>query len=206
MPRGIGVFRAKGRPKGVHLAQGQTVALHVQLAGHGEVGFLSKKIVRKINRARLRAREVFQIQRAHAKHLARPLTIAAGHDRRMNPVKSVLVKVAVNSVGQAMSHARHRREGIGAHAQVRLLAEVLERVPLGRHGVGLRIIHHPHRFDALGQQFNTLSLALGRHHLALGDHRATGGEMLHFAGVIIQLTRGHHLRRLKTRAIVQLHK
>ena len=55
------------------------------------------------------------VERRRPEHLARALAIAAGHNRRVHPKKTVLVKVAVNGVGHAMSHARHRGKGVGAH-------------------------------------------------------------------------------------------
>ena len=81
----------------------------------------------------------------------------------------------MNGIRHAMPHSGHRGKGIGAYAQMRLLAQVLKGMPLGRHGVGLGIVHHTHRLNARGQQFDTLALALGGNHLALGNERTAGG-------------------------------
>ena len=81
----------------------------------------------------------------------------------------------MNGIRHAMPHSGHRGKGIGAHAQMRLLAQVLKGMPLGRHGVGLGIVHHAHQLNARGQQLDTLALALGGNHLALGNERTAGG-------------------------------
>ena len=61
---------------------------------------------------------------------------------------------------QRVAHARDGAEGVGARAEVRHLAQVFERVLLGRDGIGLRIIHPADDLHLAGLDFDGLPLAL----------------------------------------------
>ena len=138
VPAGVRVLGPERRPERVDVGQGQAVGLDVELAGDGEEGRLAEEVLRVVDRALGRAREVGQVERRDPEELAGALGVAGGDDRRVDPVEAVLVEVAVDRHGQAVPDPGHRAEGVRARPQVGDLAEVLERVALGRDGVGVR--------------------------------------------------------------------
>ena len=106
------------------------------------------------------AAQVGQVERADAEHLARAFGVAGGDDRRVHPEEAVLVEVAVDRHAQAVAHARHRAERVGARPQVRHLAQVLERCALRLNGIGLGVVHPADDLNGVGLQLDRLPLAL----------------------------------------------
>ncbi|KAG1388166.1 hypothetical protein G6F59_016073 [Rhizopus arrhizus] len=82
MAGGVAVLGAEGRAEGVDLAQRQAVGLDVQLAGHGQEGFLAEEVAAEIDRALLVTRQVHHVQGGHAEHLAGAFGVGGGDDRR----------------------------------------------------------------------------------------------------------------------------
>jgi hypothetical protein len=68
--RGVAVLGAEGRAEGVDLAQREAVALDVELAGHGQEGFLAEEVAAEVDVALAVARQVGHVQRGHAEHLS----------------------------------------------------------------------------------------------------------------------------------------
>ena len=112
MARGVGVFRAKGRTKGIDVRQGASKGLALELAAHSEKRALAKEVLRV-------ARDFFIGQRGDAKHFARPFAIAGGDDRRVNMHEVALLKKAMNRKGHATARAKHRTMEVRARTQVR---------------------------------------------------------------------------------------
>ena len=96
----VRVLRAEGGPERVDVGQRQAVGLDVELARDGQEGGLAEEVLRVVDRAVGRARQVRQVERRDAEHLARALGVAGGDDRRVDPVEAVLVEVAVDRHGQ----------------------------------------------------------------------------------------------------------
>ena len=91
----------------------------------------------------------------------------------------------MNGICHAMPHAGHCGKGVCANPQMRLLTQVLEGVPLGRHGISFGIFHHAYRLNARGQQLDALAFTLRCNHLAFGNKRTASGQILYFSGIIL---------------------
>ncbi len=192
MAGGVGVLGAEGRAERVDLAQRQAVRLDVQLAGHGQEGFLAEEIAAEIHLALFVARQVGHVQRRDPEHLAGALGIGRGHDRGADPVEAVLVEEPVHGLGQAVADAGDRTEQVRARAQVRHFAQELRAHRLGLDRVGQRVFDQADDLDVAGLDLEGLALALGFDQGAAGDHRAARGQALDVVE-ISQGVIGHHL-------------
>ena len=198
---GVGVFGAEGRAEGVDLGQGAGVGFDVQLAGHGQEGLLAEEVLVVVHLAFGGARQVFHVQGGDAEHLAGPFGVGGGDEGRRDPEVALFVEEAVNGLGEAVAHPGHGTDDVGAGTQVALLAQVLDAVALGRHGVGVRIFDPAHHLDLGGLQFERLAAALGLDHGAGHFDGASCGQTLHFILVIGQGIGGDGLHRMEAGAI-----
>ena len=137
---GVGVLGPERGPERVHPAHGQAVGLDVELAGDGEVGLPAEEVLGEVDSPPSSRGEVGQVERRHPEHGAGALGVVGGDDRRVDPEEAPLVEEAVQRHRQAVPHPGDGAEGVGAGPQVGDLAQVLERVLLGRHRVGLGIV------------------------------------------------------------------
>ena len=105
---------------------------------------------------------------------------------------------------QAVADAGDRAEQVGARAQVGEFAQVLQRVLLGLHGIGERVLDPADHLDRRRLDLETLALALGGHQRAGGDDRTPGGQMLDLGFVVGQRIGCHHLDRREARAVADV--
>ena len=151
VPAGVAVLGAERRPERVDLRQRQAVGLDVQLAADGQKRFLAEEVLGEVGapvgRARDR-REVGEVERADAEHLAGAFGVAGGDDRRVHPEEPVLVEVAMDRHAEAVPDARHGAERVGPRPQVRDLAQVLERGLLRLDRIRLRVVDPADDLDA----------------------------------------------------------
>jgi hypothetical protein len=82
------------------------------------------------------------------------------------------------------------------------LTQVLERVLLGGHRIGLGVAHPAHDLDVVGLDLRGLALALRLDEGAGDRHRAAGREADDLAVVIGQGGPGHDLDGVEARAVV----
>ena len=94
MAAGVGVFGAEGWAC-VNLGQRTGVGFAVQLAGNGKEGFFTEEVFAEVDGALVGARQVFQIQRGHAEHLAGAFGIGGGDQRGGHPEIAVFMEEAV---------------------------------------------------------------------------------------------------------------
>src|SRR5258706_2108838 len=130
MPAGVAVFGAERRAESVDLRQRAAVRLDVQLAADRQKGFPAEKILREVEAAVRRAgsvRQVDEIERADAEHLAGTLGVARRDDRRMHPEEPALVIVAMDGHAERVPHARDRAYRVRARTEMRHFAQILER-------------------------------------------------------------------------------
>ncbi len=160
VPAGVRVLRSERGPEGVDPGHRQAVGLDVELARDREEGRPTEEVLAEVDGTVTAARQVRQIEGRDAEHLARALGVRRGDDRRVDPVEAVLVEVAVDGLGQGVAHAGDGADGVGAYAQMRHLAQVLERVALGRDRVGIGIVDPADHADRLGLHLDRLALAL----------------------------------------------
>ena len=200
--RGVGILRAERRAERVDIRKRRRKNFRLQLAAHGEKGFLGKKIFRDVDRAVFRHRRMRQIEGRHAEHVARALGVAGRDDRRVHVVEIPLLEKLVHRVGEPAAHAENRAEQIRARAQVRNLAEKLQRVAFFLERVG-RIGEADDR-HRLGDHFPLLALALRGHELAADLDRRAGVRVENFRRVVGELGVGDDLDALEAGAVVEL--
>jgi hypothetical protein len=108
----------------------------------------------------------------------------------------------VHGHAQRVPHTRHRPERVRPHPQVRLLAQILKRVPLGLDGILVRIVDPPRHPNPRRRDFRT-ALAGSWHDRAVALDRAPGAQLGHLARVVGQVPLRHDLDRVKARPVVQ---
>ena len=204
VPGGVGVLGPEGRPERVHPAHGQAVGLDVELARDGEVGLPTEEVLGEVDPTAVRpgAGKVGQVQRRDPEHGTGPLGVVGGDDRRVDPVEPPLVEEPLERHRQAVPHPGDGAERVRPGPQVGDLPQVLERVLLGRHRVGLGIADPADDLHGLGLDLHRLALALRLRQLPRHDHRAAGREPRHLALEVRERRPGHHLDRVEARPVV----
>ena len=196
MAGGVGVFRAERGAEGVDLGQRAGVRFHIQLTRHRQERFPAEEVAGVVHAAFLVAGQVHHVQRRDAEHLTRAFAIACGHDGRVHPLETVLVEEAVHRLGQAVPNPSDRTERVGAGAQVGDFPQVFERVPFGRHRIGVWIFDQAHHFHFGRLHFDGLALALALGQDPTTHDRTAGGQGLDF-GVVGEIALGDHLQGVK---------
>ena len=122
---GVRVLGAEGRPERVDLGEREAVGLDVELPRHRQERLAAEEILREIDLALRRARQVGEIERRHPEQRARALRVGRGDDRRVDPEEAVLVEEPMDRLRQRVPHARRRPDHVGARPQMRHLAQEL---------------------------------------------------------------------------------
>jgi hypothetical protein len=125
------------------------------LAADGQVGLAAKEILAEIDAVLFIAGRVLQIQGGDAEHLAGPLAVAAGDDRRVHIDEAALLQEAVDGVGQQAPDPENGHEGVGARPQMGDGAQELEGVAFFLQRVIER--GEADRFDGRGFQLEGLA-------------------------------------------------
>ncbi len=146
--RGVGVLGPERRAEGVDLGEREAVGLDVELARHGEERLAAEEVLREVDLAVARARQVGEVERRDAEQRAGALGVRRGDDRGVDPEEAVVVEVAVDRLGQRVAHARRRADDVGARPQVRDLAQIFHGVVLGRDRIGVRVVDPADHLDA----------------------------------------------------------
>ena len=198
MARRVAVLCTEGRSESIDSAEGRGSKLTLELAAHGEVGLRSKEVLGVVHLSRLG--DTVEVERRHLEHVARALAVAGRHDRRVEIVESMIVEVLMDGDGHVVADAEDGAKGVGAQAQMGILAHVLEALTLLLQGVGGRA--KTIDLDLLTLDLAGLPLALTLHERA--DHAEAGsrGDALERLGI----HRGriyHHLDVVDRRAIVE---
>ena len=163
----VRVLGAERRAERVDLAQRQAVRLDVELARHGQARFACRRSPCRSRPCR-RACAAGSRGRASRPGTSAPAPSASRRrdDRRVDPEEAVLVEEAVHRHRERVAHARDRAEDVRARPQVRDLAQVLQRVPLRLHRVGVGVVDPADDLDASRPGPRPLALALRRDELA----------------------------------------
>ena len=151
--------------------------------------------------ALLVAGRIVNIQRGHTEHFARALAVAGGDQRGVHIHKVLIGEEAVDALRGYRADAEHRREQIGARAQVRLGAQVFHRMALLLQGIIGR--GHAHNRDAAGLELKGLLGFGGQLERALHLDGAAQGDLDHLAEIrhgFIQ----HDLQVFKEGTVVEL--
>ena len=206
MPAGVGVLGAESGAEGVNLGQRQAVAFDVQLSGDGQEGLAPEEILREVDLALGGARQAHQVQRRNAKQLARTFRVRGGDDGRVHPDEAVLVEKAMDGLGDGVAHARHGGDDVGARAQMRDLAQELQRVRLGLDRVGVGVFDPADDPHLARLHLEGLALRRRRHDPAAGLDGAARRQAQHFRGVVGQRVGRHDLNRVKAGTVGQVDK
>ncbi len=126
----VGVLGAESGSEGVDVGQRVREDLPLELAGDREEGFLAEEVLGTVDLLVLAARRVLEVERRHAKHIARTFGIARRDDRRVHVVEAAFLEELVNGIREPAAHAEDGAEKIRAWAQVGDFAEEFERVSL----------------------------------------------------------------------------
>ncbi len=124
----------------------------------------------------------------------------------MHPVEAVLIEVAMHGHGEAVPDPGDRAEGVRSRPQVGDLTQVLERVPLLRDGVALRIVHPPDHDDRVGEELDGLPFALRGGDRAGDGDGAADGQMQDLSVVVAKRCRGHDLEGVEAGPVVNMQK
>ncbi len=181
MAAGVGILRAESRPEGVDLRERHAIGLDVELARDGEERLAAEEVLREIDLALGRARQVREVERGDAEELARTLGVRGGDNRRIHPEEAVFVEETMDRHGEGVPDPGRCADHVGARAQVGHLAQELHRVRLGL-DLGGRGHDHPGRL-----------------------HRAAGGKALDVRGVVVEGRRGDDLDGVEGGAVAHVH-
>ena len=130
MPRGVRVFGAKRRAKGVDITKGHGHELAFELSRDGQMRLFAKEVLLKIDLPMLIERRMLQIQSRDRKKLSGSLAIIGGNDRCVRPDKAFALKKLMDCRGQGVTNTKHRTKGVGARPQMRNLAQKFQGVAL----------------------------------------------------------------------------
>ena len=201
---GVGVLGAERRTEGVHVAEGEREVLGVELTGHGQVRALAEEILAEIDLAVIRARQVVEVERRDAEHLARALTVRARDDRGLDVDEAAVLEERVHRLRGHAADAERRAEEVRARTQMLDRAQEFHTVALFLQ----RIIRRGRALerDAVGLELERLLGVRCEHELAVHDERRTdvlAGDLV----VIFELAAlKHDLQALEAAAVVELDK
>ena len=171
----VAVFGSEGWPEGVNLPQGRCSKLSFKLSAHGKASHLAEEVVVVVNLSVLVSLQVVQVFGCNLEHLACPFCIASGDDGRMEVEETMLVKVLVNGNGHVVAYAHNGSEGVGAQAEVCMLAHILEGLALLLHGIVAAAAAQELQLGALN--LRVLALALAFHQLTRCAYACAGGYL-----------------------------
>ena len=177
MPPRVRVLGAERRAERVDLAERHAIGLDVELARHGEPRFLAEEVLVEVDLAVGRAGQVVEIERRYAEHLAGALGIGRRDDRRVDPEEAARIEEPMHGHRERVTHARGGADDVGAHAEMRDLAQVLHRVALRLHRIMIRILDPADNLDGIRAHLERLPLALRRDQLADDAHRAASRDL-----------------------------
>src|SRR5262249_33206550 len=128
--RRVRVLGAEGRAEGVDLAERAGENLGFELAANRQIGRTAEEVLAVVDLALVVARQLAEVERGDAEHLAGALAVAGGDDRRMDVEKTLFLKEFVDGSADTVADAGHGAEGVAARPQMGLLAQKLHRMPL----------------------------------------------------------------------------
>ena len=201
---GIGDLGAEGGAEGVDVAEGEGKVLGVELAGDREVRGLAEEVLAVVHRAVFFQRQVVEIQRRHAEHLARALGVGAGDDRRLGIDEAAALEKFMHGPRRDAAHAEDRGKQVRTRAQMLDRAQKFDAVALFLQ----RIVRRGHALDGdlVGLEFEGL-LGLGREDERSPHDQGSANVLACDLIVIVQSAPlEDDLQRLEAAAVVELGK
>ena len=174
--RGVAVLGAESGTEGVDGAKGRGTELALQLSGDGERGLLAEEVVVVDDAALLVLLQVVEVLGGHLEHISSAFAVGGGDERRVKIVEAVLMEIGVDGHGHVVANAHNGTEGVGAQAQMGVLAHGLERLALLLHGIG--IVAETIDLEPGGLDLAGLTGALTLNQNALGTNAGAGCDVL----------------------------
>ena len=201
---GVGVLGAERGAEGIHITKGEREVFGVELAGYGQVRALAEEVLGEIYLAVGRARDIVEVERRDAEHLARALAVGARDDRGLDVDKAAVLEERVHRLRGHAADAERRTEEVRARAQVLDRAQELHAVAFFLQRV-VRCGRALDR-DAVGLELERLLGVRCEHELAVHDERRAdvlAGDLV----IIFELAAlEHDLKALEAAAVVELDK
>ena len=89
-----------------------------ELAADGQVRRLAEEVLRVVDLALVVARQLAEVERRDAEHLAGPFAVAGRDDRRVDVEEALLLEEVVDRLADAVAHAGDGAERVGPRPQV----------------------------------------------------------------------------------------
>ena len=204
MTLGVGVLGAERGAEGIHIAEGEREVFGVELAGYGQVRALAEEVLGKIDLAVRRAREIVEVERRDAEHLARALAVGTRDNRGLDVNKAAVLEERVHRLCGHAADAKRRAEEVRARAQVLDRAQELHAVALFLQ----RVVRRGRALDrdAVGLELERLLGVRREHELAVHNERRAdilAGDLV----IIFELAAlENDLQTLEAAAVVELDK
>ena len=199
---GVGVLRPEGGAKGIYIAEGHGEVFGVQLAGHGEAGFLAEEILAVIHLAVRSLGHIVQVQGGHLEHLACALAVGAGDDGGVNIYEAPALEKLMHGIGRRAADPERGGKQIGPGAQMLDGPQEFHTVALFLQGIvgGGPALHG----DLGGLQLQGL-LGLRRQHHGAPDDQGRAHVLRSDLLIVMQLVGAHdHLQIAEAGAVVEL--
>ena len=199
---GVGVLGPEGGAEGIHIAEGHGEVLGVQLAGHGQAGFLTEEVLGVIHLPVLGLGDVVQVEGGHLEHLAGTLAVAAGDDGGLYIHKTPALEKLMHRVGRRGADAERGGEQVGAGPQVLDGPQEFHAVALFLQGIVRR---GPALHGDLGSPQLQGLLGLRRQHHGAPDDQGRAHVLSRDFLIIMQFIGAHdHLQIAEAGAVVEL--
>ncbi len=203
MPASLATMPFSTRSEGIDLGEREAIGLDVQLARDGQERLAPEEVLREVDLTLLHW-EISHIERGYAEQRSRSFRIRAGDDRRIHPQEAVLAEEAVDRLRHRVPHARRGGDDVRARAQVRHLAQELERVGLGLDRIVVGVFDPADDAHRGCLHLEGLPFRRRRHDAARRLHGAAGGKTHDLVRVVGQRIRRHHLHGMERRAVRQV--
>ncbi len=194
----VAVLCTERWPESIDGSECGSTQLSLQLSADGEAGLRAKEVLGVVHLTRFG--HPVEVERRHLEHISCSLAVAGGHQRGVEVVESVVVEVLMDGNGHVMADAEHCPEGVGAQAQMGILAHILEALSLFLHGIVGRT--ESIDFDFLALYLTSLPLALALHERTDHAKASPCGDTLERFGIHLGGI-DHHLDVVDGRTIIE---
>ena len=199
---GVGVLGPEGGAEGIHIAEGHGEVLGVQLAGHGEAGFLAEEILAVVHLALRGLGHIVQVQGGHLEHLACALAVGPGDDGGVDIHKAPALEELMHGIGRRAANPEGSGKQIGPGTQMLDGPQEFHAVALFLQGI---VGGGPALHGDLGSPQLQGLLGLRRQHHGAPDDQGRAHVLSRDFLIIMQFIGAHdHLQIAEAGAVVEL--
>ncbi len=204
MSRGIGVFRTKGRSKGIDIAECHGISFSRKLSTHRQISLPSEEVFGIVHIPFLCLRNVVQIQGGYLKHFPGAFTVTAGDNRGMNVDKIPFLEEFMNRKGQQGTNPENSGKRIGSGPQMGDGPQVFKAVPFLLERIFRRTrALHP---DAFRLHLKRLLCTGGLRQHSFRKNGRANAQLTHFPEVVQLFFRKYNLQIFKERPVIEFNK